>query len=226
LTYSMVGHCTRTGMFGVVITSSSIAVGSRCAFARAKVGAVLSQHRTDPRLGPRGLDYLSSGLSAKSTIDALVASTRHHGWRQIAAIDSAGGTAHFSGKNIQSIHSGATGRDCVAIGNIIRNTEVPQAMVRVFETDPAQNIATRLVAALRAGHVAGGELKQVISAALLVVHNESFPYVDLRVDEHLDPIAEIERLWHAYELLADDYVGRACEPDGVDGIGNLARPAE
>ena len=85
MTFALAARCPRTGMLGAAVTTSSLAVGSRCVFARAGIGAILTQHRTDPRLGPLGLEYLAQGKSAQQTIDALVASTPHHGWRQLAA---------------------------------------------------------------------------------------------------------------------------------------------
>ncbi|MBL8669726.1 MAG: DUF1028 domain-containing protein [Alphaproteobacteria bacterium] len=217
MTFSMVGRCARTGMLGAIVTTSSIAVGSRCPYARAKVGAVLTQHRTDPTLGPTGLELLAKGMSAQETVDALVKSTPHHGWRQLAVIDAKGRTAHFSGKNITSVHAGITGKDCVAVANIVRTTDVPKAMVSAFEADPALPLATRLCRALHAGEDAGGEPNPVTSAALLVVHEQSFPYVDLRVDDHPEPIIEIERLWGLYEPKAAEYVIRACDPDRAQG---------
>src|SRR5262249_12628842 len=128
MTFSIAGRCARTGAFGLSISTSNIAVGSRCPFARAGIGAVLTQHRTDPRLGPRGIGLLQSGCSAREAIDALVASTPHIGWRQLAAIDGRGRTATYAGDRITSIHNEVEGKDCVAIGNIIANTEVPVAM--------------------------------------------------------------------------------------------------
>jgi uncharacterized Ntn-hydrolase superfamily protein len=216
VTYSIAGRCTRTGMFGTIITTSAMAVGNRCHFARTKLGAVLTQHRTDPRLGPLGLEFLALGLTAQETINALVASTPHHGWRQLAVIDAEGRTAHYSGKNIRSIHAGVSGKDCVAIGNVIRSAEVPAAMVRTFEMDPTKPLADRLCAALKAGHEAGGEFKQVTSAGLLVVGEHSFPYADLRVDDHPDPINEISRLWALYAPTADGYVKRVLDPDSPE----------
>src|SRR5882724_9308055 len=119
MTFSVVGMCLHTGMFGAAVTTSSIGVGSRCAFARAGVGAVLTQHRTDPRLGPLGLELLERGqASAQATIDALVAATPHHGWRQLAVVDAAGRTAHFSGHKIYSCRAGASGDGVVAVGNL------------------------------------------------------------------------------------------------------------
>jgi uncharacterized Ntn-hydrolase superfamily protein len=216
MTYSIAGRCARTGMLGTIVTTSSIAVGNRCQFARAGLGAVLTQHRTDPRLGPLGLRFLELGLTPQETMAALVASTPHHAWRQLAVIDAEGRTAHYSGSNIRSIHAGVSGRDCVAIANVVRSTEVPAAMVRAFEAEPGKPLAERLCAALKAGHDAGGEFKQVTSAGLLVVREHSFPYVDLRVDDHPDPIGEITRLWHLYAPTADNYVKRVLEPDSPE----------
>jgi uncharacterized Ntn-hydrolase superfamily protein len=216
MTYSIAGRCVRTGMLGTIVTTSSIAVGNRCQFGRAKVGAVLTQHRTDPRLGSLGLQFLGLGLTAEETIKALIASTPHHGWRQLAVIDAEGRTAHYSGSNIRSIHAGVSGKDCVAIANVVRSTEVPAAMVRAFEAGLEKPLADRLCAALKAGYNAGGEFKKVTSAGLLVVHEHPFPYVDLRTDDHSDPIAEIARLWALYAPTADNYVKRALEPDSPE----------
>jgi uncharacterized Ntn-hydrolase superfamily protein len=101
----------------------------------------------------------------------------------------------------------------VAIANVVRSAQVPAAMVHAFEAEPHQPLAERLCAALRAGRDAGGEFKQVTSAGLLVVHEHAFPYVDLRVDDHPDPIAEITRLWTLYAPVADNYLKRVLEPD-------------
>lgn len=114
MTFSIAGRCARTGAFGMSISTSSIVVGSRCAFAKAGAGAVLTQHRTDPRLGPRGIELLRSGCSAQETMDALVASSPHIGWRQLAAIDRQGRTAAFAGDRIVSTHNEVHGRDCIA----------------------------------------------------------------------------------------------------------------
>ena len=107
MTFSLVGMCRRTGMFGAAVTTSSIGVGSRCPYARAGVGAVLTQHRTDPALGPRGLDLLEAGRSAQETVDALVDGNPTVGWRQLAVVDRTGTTALFHGDRIVSIHGAA-----------------------------------------------------------------------------------------------------------------------
>ncbi len=212
MTYSLLGRCARTGQLGAVVTTSSPAVGTRCPFARAGVGAALTQHRTDPRLGPQMLDLLAQGLSAQAAIDAVIARTPDHAWRQLALIDATGATAHFTGENVREIRSIATGPGCIGLGNILANDRIAPAMVEAFAAREAEPLATRLVAAILAGEAAGGERAAVTSAALLVVDRETFPYVDLRVDDHTTPLAELARLWALYEPLAEDYVLRAIAP--------------
>lgn len=213
MTFSLAGRCARTGMMGGVITTSSPAVGARCLYARAGLGVVLTQNRTDPRLGSRGLDLLAGGCSPESTVAALVASTPHAGWRQLAVLDRTGAAAHHSGHNIHSHHAGVTGADCVAVGNILRNDAVPGAMVAAFTAAQALDLPARLLAALDAGDEAGGEVLPLRSAALLVVHREAFAYADLRVDSASAPIAALRALWNEYALEAEEYVRRAIDPD-------------
>ena len=215
MTFSLVGMCGRTGMFGAAVTTSSIGVGSRCPYARAGIGAVLTQHRTDPRLGPRGLDLLEAGRSAQETVDALVDGNPAIGWRQLAVVDRRGGTAFFHGDRIVSIHNAAQGASVCAIGNIVRNDGVPRAMADAFEAAPGEHLAERLVRGLEAGEAAGGELKQVKSAAVLVVHEHSFPLVDLRVEFDRNPLAELRFLWEVYRPQIDLYVRRAVDPGSI-----------
>lgn len=215
MTFSLVGMCRRTGMFGAAVTTSSMGVGSRCPYARAGVGAVLTQHRTDPQLGPRGLELLAAGHTASQVIELLTQDNPTIGWRQLAVIDQHGETAYYHGDRIASIHAAAQGEGVCAIGNIIRNDRVPRAMVEAFAQAPAEHLAERLLRGLEAGLVAGGELKQVKSAALLVVHEQSFPLVDLRVELNPQPLTELRFLWELYRPQAELYVRRALDPDSV-----------
>jgi uncharacterized Ntn-hydrolase superfamily protein len=215
MTFSLVGMCRRTGMFGAAVTTSSIGVGSRCPFAAAGVGAVLTQHRTDPQLGPRGLQLLAAGQSAQQVIASLATDNPTAGWRQLAIIDKRGETAYFHGDKITSTRTAAQGDGVCAIGNIIRNADIPQAMVEAFSQTPDDHLAERLLCALEAGLAAGGELKQVKSAALLVVHEQAFPLVDLRVELNPQPLVELRFLWELYQPQAELYVRRAIDPDSV-----------
>ncbi|MCG8543779.1 MAG: DUF1028 domain-containing protein, partial [Alphaproteobacteria bacterium] len=93
MTFSLVSMCRRTGMFGAAVTTSNMNVGTRCPYAKAGVGAVLTQHRTDNRLGPEGLALLADGVKAPAVIDALAADNPTIGWRQLAVVDRDGDTA-------------------------------------------------------------------------------------------------------------------------------------
>jgi uncharacterized Ntn-hydrolase superfamily protein len=175
----------------------------------------LTQHRTDPQLGPRGLELLAAGQSAAQVIQSLATDNPTIGWRQLAVLDRRGDTAYYHGDRIQSIRAAAQGDAVCAIGNIIRHAGIPQAMVEAFGRHPEEHLAERLLQALEAGLAAGGELKQVKSAALLVVHAQPFALVDLRVDLNPQPLVELRFLWELYRPQAELYVRRAIDPNSV-----------
>ena len=206
-------------MLGAIVTTSTMAVGSRCPWAEANVGAVLTQHRTDPRLGPLILARLKGGAAPEAIIRELEGSDPNLKWRQLAVLAADGKGAFFNGAKILSVAKGRIGRDCVAAGNILRNTGVVDAMVETFEGSEELPLAERLVRAIEAGEAAGGELKQLKSAGLIVVHRDSFPYVDLRVDLNSQPLVELRFLWELYQPTADSYVVRAVDPDRAPAPG-------
>ncbi|PZW48143.1 putative Ntn-hydrolase superfamily protein [Humitalea rosea] len=216
MTFSLIARCATTGAFGYAAATSNIGVGARLCALAAGVGGVLTQHRTDPRLAPRGVALLQSGCDARHTIAALVASTPDHGWRQLAAIDAQGGTAHFHGERVKPARGAAHGPDVVAIGNILANDQVPDAMVAAFQ-GAGGALADRLLVALAAGEAAGGEHGPVVSAALRIVTDQDFPYADLRVDRAADPITTLAGLWADYAPWADEFVLRALTPDAARG---------
>jgi uncharacterized Ntn-hydrolase superfamily protein len=213
MTFSLIGRCPRTGQIGAAVATSSIAVGARVAHCAAGIGGVLTQHRTDPRLGSRSLALLRSGCSAQQTLDALVASTPLVHWRQLAVLDGTGNTAAYSGARTKPQMAEAPAQDVCAIGNILATAQVPPAMLHAFQADPNALLADRLLHALEAGLTAGGENGPVRSAHLIVVERESFPLVDLRVDWHDTPIAELRALWNRYASECSDYLLRALDPD-------------
>ena len=160
---------------------------------------------------------LEGGCDPRSVIAALVASTPDAGWRQLAVLGRDGEVGFFSGEHITSIHGAASGPDCVAIGNILADRAVPAAMVDAFAAGSAVGLPERLMAALEAGDAAGGEMRAVRSAALVVVHEQPFAYVDLRVDASDTPIAALRRLWAEYAPEAEAYVTRAIDPGSIPG---------
>jgi len=202
-----------TGQFGAVTATSNISVGARVIHCAAGTGGVLTQHRTDPRLGQRGLALLASGCSAQETVDALVASTPHAHWRQLGVVDHMGRSAAFSGARTRPEMSEAAGENACAIGNILANARVPAAMLWRFQNLPTAPLAERLMCALEEGLAAGGELTPVRSAHLLVMGSETFPLVDLRVDWHDQPVAELRALWNRYAPEMGAFLLRALDPD-------------
>lgn len=206
-------------MLGLVVTSSSPAVAARCAWARARTGAVATQNVTDPSLGPAILDRLASGHIASQALEEVMAAAPHAEYRQVAVIDSAGTTAVCTGNRTLGRHGASEGTDCVAAGNLLADVRVTAAMVAAFGQRPAGHLAERLLDALRAGAAAGGEEGPLHSGGLLVVDRVSWPVTDLRVDWHDDPIAELERLWKLWRPQEADYVRRALDPASAPSYG-------
>ena len=219
MTFSLVGRCARTGMLGLVVASSSPAVAARCAWARSRVGAVATQNLTDPSLAPQVLDLMELGRSATGALSEVMARAPFTEYRQLAVIDAAGGTASYSGARTLGRHSSRGGTDCLAAGNLLADVKVTAAMVQAFEQRPQDRLADRLLAALRAGEVAGGEEGPVHSCGLLVVDRVTWPVTDLRVDWHHDPVAELARLWAVWRPHEAEYVQRALDPAAAPGYG-------
>lgn len=219
MTFSLVGRCARTGMLGLVMTSSSPAVAARCARARAGVGAVATQNVTDPSLAPKVLDLLELGHSAAAALDEVVAKAPHAEYRQLAVVDAAGRTASYSGARTLGRHSSSGGKDCLAIGNLLADEKVTAAMAQAFEQRPQDHLGDRFLDALRAGAQAGGEEWPVRSCGLLVVDQVSWPVTDLRVDWHHDPITALARLWTVWRPQEAAYVQRALDPAAAPSFG-------
>ena len=223
MTFSLVARCASTGMFGRVVTSSSPAVAARCAHARAGVGAVASQNVTDPRLGARALDLMERGASAREAL-AILARGEGMAWRQVLAVDADGGTAVHSGARALGTWGHAEGPGASAGGNLLAHGGVPRAMLDAFGAR-AGHLGDRLMAALLAGRDAGGEEGPVRSAGLLVVHEQPWPLVDLRVDwAEDDPIAALAGLWATYRPQMGAYVQRALDPGAAPSYGVPGNP--
>ncbi|MDX6804546.1 DUF1028 domain-containing protein [Terrihabitans rhizophilus] len=219
MTFSIVARCNRTGMFGVAVSSSSPAVAARCAHARAGVGAVSSQNVTDPMLGTEALDLMASGMGAAGAIEELRSSRPYMEYRQVLAVDVAGGTAIHSGPRALGIWAEARDTDVACGGNLLADAGVPQAMVDAFLASSG-HLADRLLIALRAALAAGGEAGPVRSAGLKIVDAVSWPVADLRVDwTEGCPIAELSGLWALYAPQLDAYVTRALNPSDAPSYG-------
>ena len=219
MTFSLVGRCARTGMVGVVVSSSSPAVAARCAHARASVGAAASQNVTDPRLGPLMLELMESGRSAREAVAAVAAQAPHAQHRQLSAVDAVGGSGAFSGDRTLGRHGTALGVGSAAAGNLLASDDVPAAMLGAFAARVDEHLGDRLLAALQAGLAAGGEEGPVRSAGMLVCDKVSWPQTDLRVDWDDAPIDRLAELWQLWQPQAEAYVTRALDPDAAPSYG-------
>ena len=219
MTFSIIGRCAETGQLGIVISSSSIAVGARCPWVRAGVGAVASQNITLPALGPQILDALERGQLPPAALDQVLTANGWSEYRQVTVIDSHGQVALFSGKQALGVHNAVAGEQCAAAGNLLASQQVIQAMVDAFE-QAGGHLADRLLAAMHAAVAAGGEAGPIHSAALKIAGELTWPLVDLRVDwaEH-DPIGQLDGLWQAYRPQMNDYVTRALDPTRAPSYG-------
>lgn len=219
MTYSIVARCERTGQLGVATATSDVAVGARVPWLRTGVGAVVTQHRTDPRLGPRMLDLMARGATAAEAVHGARHSSVHADWRQLAAVGITGPGIAWTGAYVDpSGVSVVTAADHVVAGNILVGDVVGKAASVAFDGSAGLELGERLVRALEAGLRAGGEPDPLRSACLRVHGSEQFPLVDLRVDEHPEPLRELRRLWNLYGPSAGEYVSRAIDPESARGV--------
>ncbi|MEO1121719.1 MAG: DUF1028 domain-containing protein [Pseudomonadota bacterium] len=219
MTFSIVARCADTGMFGLAVSSSSPAVAARCSYTQAGVGAVASQNVTDPTLGPRALELMARGASAAEAVETLVRTSEHMAYRQVLAVDTAGGSAIHSGANALGVWAEAKGPDVACGGNLLANENVPQAMVDSF-AGSSGHLGDRLIAVMKAALSAGGEAGPVHSAGMKLVHDVPWPVADLRVDwSDDDPIEELARIWDIYKPQLGDYVTRALDPSQAPSYG-------
>ncbi len=225
MTFSIAGHCARTGQFGVAITTSSISVGSRCPHARAGVGAVATQNVTDPHLATLVLDAMQDGQSAAEAIAGVVKGRANIDYRQLTAVDAQGTTAHFTGENILGANAISEAPHCVAAGNLLSSVAVARGITDGFMSDPGAHLAERLLRGIEGGLAAGGEEGPVHSAALIVADKMPFYLVDLRVDWEEDgPIEKLRGLWQAYAPQMQDYLNRAINPAAAPSYGVAGDP--
>ena len=194
-TFSIVGRCARTGQLGVAVATAAPAVGAYCPFVRAGVGAVSSQSWCNPYLAYDGLDLMEQGMSAEAVCDKLLAEDPGRETRQVGYVDAAGGSAAFTGKECPHWAGHVTGPDFAAQGNLLMGGGCVPAMAASFQRTGVLDLAERLIAALEAGQAAGGDARGKQSASVLVVHTEFYPLVDLRADEHRNPIGELRRIY-------------------------------
>jgi uncharacterized Ntn-hydrolase superfamily protein len=227
-TFSIAACDLAAGQWGVATQSKFLAVGSVVPWAEPHVGAIATQAYANPRYGPDGLALLREGLSAQETVERLTAADDGSAHRQLGVVDREGRSATFTGAESMDWAGGIAGRCFAAQGNILVGEETVAALAGTFERTKGQPLADRLVQCLAAAQSAGGDSRGQQSAALLVVErdggyaNLSDTLVDLRVDDHETPIAELARLLEAHTLL----FGKTPRADWVEVDDDLRTEVE
>jgi uncharacterized Ntn-hydrolase superfamily protein len=206
MTFSIVA--TDGSAWGVAVASKFLAVGAAVPAARAGIGAIATQSYVNLAYRPGGITLLEQGRTAQETLDTLTAEDDLCEQRQAGIVDGKGRAATFTGIECNAWAGGVTGQGYAIQGNILTGADVVAAMEQAWlATDPAAPLARRLLAALAAGDQAGGDSRGRQSAAVLVVTADggygggSDVYVDLRVDDHEQPVPELSRLLDLHDIL-------------------------
>jgi uncharacterized Ntn-hydrolase superfamily protein len=206
-TYSIVAADLDAGEWGVAVQSKFLAVGAVVPWAAAGVGAVATQSYANPRYGPDGLDLLRSGLSPEEVADRLTREDDSRAKRQVGVVDARGAAATYTGDECLPWAGGRTGTGYAAQGNILVSGDTVDALAETFETTAGARLAERLLDCLAAAQSAGGDRRGQQSASLLVVRKDggyaglSDTLVDLRVDDHAQPIEELRRIYDLHRRL-------------------------
>jgi uncharacterized Ntn-hydrolase superfamily protein len=222
LTYSIVARDPSSGELGVAVQSHFFSVGSVVSWAEPGVGAVATQSLVEPAFGPRGLELMRDGRSAPAALQQLIESDPGEAVRQVALVDRGGRVAVHTGMRCIAHAGHAVGEQVSAQANMMERDSVPRAMIRAYSESSGRPLADRLLAALDAAEGEGGDIRGRQSAAMAVVAGRASGSptqdrpVDLRVDDHGDPVGELRRLLGLQRAYAHASAG-----DDLAGAGDL-----
>jgi len=220
MTFSIVARDPATGDFGIAIASRALAVGAVAPFARAGVGAISTQAMPNVAYGPDALERLAAGEDAASVLAALTAADSMAAHRQAGIVDASGRSATFTGASCMDWAGGRTAPGVACQGNILAGPDVVDAMLATYLAATG-TFPRRLLLALRAGDQAGGDSRGRQSAALLVRREKGGlggaddRWIDLRIDDHTDPVTELGRLLALHEKQSN-----LLDPENMVKIGS------
>lgn len=213
MTYSIVAHCRKSGQYGVGIATYSPNAGARCPLVVPGKGAASIQAVANPQLNLIARKLIDDGLSAEKVVAELLASDPYPDYRQIAVVDLYGRAHAVTGARNPAWCGHRIGEGHVCSGNVLAGEQVVLEMEKAFVASKEESLAERLVRAVEAGRDAGGQPEGQNSSALLVYGQHSFPVVDLRVELHDAPEAELRRLWDWFAPMVPYYVQRSYSPN-------------
>jgi uncharacterized Ntn-hydrolase superfamily protein len=204
-TFSIIGFDPETNELGVAVESKFLSVGAVVPWVGSSVGAIATQSWANTTYGPRGLELLRRGATPDDVIRMMTSDDENTAERQVGIVDAHGRSATYTGARCKEWAGGSAGPNYAAQGNILAGQAVVDSMVKTF-TQARGYLADRLVAALRAGQTAGGDRRGQQSAALYIAKPSggyggfNDRYVDLRVDDHAQPIEELARILEQHKL--------------------------
>ena len=194
-TFSIAARCSRTGQLGVAVSTKVPGVGGICPFIAPGIGAVATQAWVNPYIGVRLLDALRKGLPAKDALHSVMMDEIDRELRQVGVVDARGNSESFTGTSTDPWTGHRHGADYAVQGNMLVGEDTIAAMERAFLEAVQEPLGERLMLALEAGQKAGGDKRGRQSASVKVFGDEDYPIVDLRADEHADPVAELRRIF-------------------------------
>lgn len=193
-TFSIVARCERSRRLGVAVSSAVPAVGSMCPYLKPGLGAVSTQSWVNPYLAIEILQLMENGLSAQVALDQVVSTDPGANLRQIGVIGFAGSGVAWSGSSCTAWAGQLVGSDFAIQGNMLVGEETLNVMQQAWSDSSGHELSERLMRVLEAGDLAGGDSRGKQSSALKVVGEEAYALVDLRVDEHAEPMTELRRI--------------------------------
>jgi uncharacterized Ntn-hydrolase superfamily protein len=217
LTYTILGHCERTGQLGVGIATYSLGVGGYCPLLKTGVAALVCQAYGDPRLRAPAMLLLEEGHEPSAVLERLPRLDGFFDYRQVGIVDRRGRAAAWTGPKARPWAGHEAGPGYVALGNVLAGPRVIEAMAHAFVDAPALELNERLLRSLEAGREAGGQQlggdhKAERSAALIVHDRDEYALMDLRVDAHATAIEELRRVRDAYLPYVEYYNLRVKDP--------------
>jgi uncharacterized Ntn-hydrolase superfamily protein len=221
MTWSIVAHDPATGAFAVAVATKAFAVGASCPFVRAGVGAVSTQSFTNRYLAPAILDALARGLPPDAAIESALAGDEGSGIRQVHAVDRHGRTAAWTGHNCVAWCGSVAAPGVSVAGNMLAGEPTVAATLTAWQAAAALPMPERLMAAMEAGEAAGGDRRGRQSAAMILITTEDFAALDLRVDDHAQPLVELRRLvkiWRQERAPGLAMAPRKADPSGFTDL--------
>lgn len=221
MTWSIVAHEPATGAFAVAVATRAFAVGASCPYVRSGVGAVSTQSLTNRYLGPAILDAMEKGLPPAEAIECALGPDEGRHLRQVHAVDAQRRTAAWTGRHCVTWCGERTGERVSVAGNMLAGAAVVGATFDTFQARTDLALPERLMAAMQAGESAGGDRRGKQSAAMLLTTTEDFPDLDIRVDDHVDPLPELARLLTLWRRHWADRKGWAPSKSSPSGLTDL-----